>query len=137
MKHTKFENIEIKKTYYRFPKEMRKKMLEVRDIIFEVGKNNDKIGKITETLKWGEPTYQANNSKDGSPIKITHKKSINNNFSIYIISSTNLIDMFKELYPKTFYFNGNREIIINTDRKIPRKEISHCIELALRYKFKD
>jgi hypothetical protein len=136
MKHTKFENLEIKKVYDRFPKEMKTKILEVREIIFEVGKNNNKINKITETLKWGEPTYQRDRSKDGSPIKINHKKTMENYFSISVISSTNLINKIKELYPKAFQFNGDREIIINANKKLPKTEIYHFIELALMYKFK-
>ncbi len=135
MKHTKFENPEIKKVYERFPREMKTKVLELREIIFEVAKNNDKIGKVTETLKWGEPVYQRDRSKYGSPIKINYKKTMENHISISVISTTNLIEKFKELYPKAFQFNGNREIIINTNRKLPKKEIYHCVELALTHKF--
>jgi hypothetical protein len=136
MKHTKFENPEIKKVYERFPKEMKTKVLEVREIIFEVGKNNEKITKITETLKWGEPTYQRDRSKYGSPIKINYKKTMENHFSISVISSTNLIQKIKELYPKAFEFNGDREIIINANKKLPKNEIYKFIELALTHKFK-
>ena len=59
-----------------------------------------------------------------------------NNFSMCVISTTNLIQKFKELYPKTFYFNGDREIIINTNKKLPKKELYDCIELTLTYKLK-
>ena len=137
MKHTKFENLDVKREYYKFPKKMQTKMLELREMIFEVANNNKNIGKISETLKWGEPTYQPNQSKTGSPLKINYKKEMGTNFSLYVMSSTDLIETFKKLYPKTFYYNGTREVIINSNKKIPRKEIYNCIELALTYKFKE
>ena len=136
MKHTKFENPDIRQAYYKFPKSMQTKMLEVREIIFEIAKNN-KIEKINEILKWGDPIYQTSRSKNGTPIKIIYKKSMETNFSLSIISTTNLIEKFKQTYPKTFYFNGDREVIINTNKKIPRKEIYYFIELALTYKEKN
>ncbi len=137
MKHTKFDNPEIKAVYHRFPKPMQRKMFELRDIIFEVAKNNPKIGKITESLKWGEPTYETIKTKSGSPLKIIYKTAMDANFSLAVMSSTNLIETFKEIYPKTFYFNGTREVIINSNKKIPRNEIYKCIELALTYNLKN
>jgi hypothetical protein len=137
MKHTKINNPDIQKIFNQYPKEVKKRIIELRSIIFEVARNNPKIGIITESLKWGEPKYQTNQTKSGSSISINHKKEMENNFSMCVLDTTNLIQTFKEIYPKTFYFNGNRELIINANKKMPKEEIYHCIELALTYNLKN
>jgi hypothetical protein len=97
-------------------------LLQVRHLIFSVA-NQDGIDDITETLKWGEPSYI---STIGSTIRIDWKEKNPEHYGIYFHCKTSLIE--------TFTYEGNRAIIFSTRQLLPSKELSHCISLSLRYK---
>ena len=48
-----------------YPPKVRERLIEVRQIIFEVVDESN-LGNIAEELKWGEPSYSC---KCGSPIR--------------------------------------------------------------------
>ncbi|WP_405600830.1 MULTISPECIES: DUF1801 domain-containing protein [unclassified Pseudoalteromonas] len=102
----------------------------LRDLIFEVAKH-DEISDITETLKWGEPSYI---SKIGSTIRIDWKNKYPEQYFIYFNCKTSLVDTFKELYGDTFIYEGNRAIVFKINQAVPYKELAHCISMSLRYK---
>jgi len=52
---------------------------------------------------------------------------------MYFHCQTTLVDSFKEMYRSKFEFVGNRSIVFGKDDKIPIKELSHCISMALTY----
>jgi hypothetical protein len=45
---------------------------------------------------------------------------------------TDLVDTFRELYPKLSY-SGNRAILLDAGKKLPEAELRHCVALALTY----
>ena len=52
---------------------------------------------------------------------------------MYFKCTANLVDAFRERYPKVFRFGGNRSILFNRDDEIPVQELKRCIALALTY----
>jgi len=102
----------------------------VRDLILSVAKQ-DGIPDITETLKWGEPSYI---SKVGSTIRIDWKAKYPDQYCIYFNCKTSLIETFKEIYGDTFTYEGNRAIVFKINEVLPHKELAHCISMSLRYK---
>ena len=53
--------------------------------------------------------------------------------SVYFICNTGLVDRFREIYPETFNYVGNREIHFAQDDHVNEDELSHCIAMALTY----
>ena len=49
-----------------FPERVRRRLLEVRDLIFETAADIEGVGPLTETLKWGEPAYLTRATGSGS-----------------------------------------------------------------------
>ncbi|QXB91969.1 DUF1801 domain-containing protein [Providencia rettgeri] len=41
-----------------YPIQYQKVLLMIRELIFRTAAENKKVGTITETLKWGQPSYQ-------------------------------------------------------------------------------
>ena len=105
----------------------------LRQLIFDTAASIEGIGKIEETLKWGEPSYLTPESKSGSTIRIAWKESQKENYSIYFKCTANLVPAFKEKFPKKFKFGGNRRIDFNLNDDVPVKELKRCIALALTY----
>jgi len=130
-KKSEFKNIEVKNLFDSYPKEIRTKLLFLRQLIFDTAKEI-KIGIIDESLKWGEPSYVPAKSKTGSPIRINRIKDFDK-YAIYFNCQSNLVPTFKQIYPKIFSYGGNRSIIFDLNDRIPVKELSHCISLAFTY----
>ena len=121
---------EVAAAFESFPNAIRQRLMDVRDLILTVGNQVDPIAKISESLKWGEPSYS---TISGSPIRLAVKKNDTDKFAIYFHCQTKLIRTFRELFPNTFSFEGNRAIVFHRTDPIPKKELRACIEAALFY----
>lgn len=113
-----------------YPPGARSQLLKIRSLIFEVAAEEG-VGEITETLKWGEPSYS---SKQGSPIRIAWKAKRPDRVCIYFNCKTVLVETFRELHADTFEFSGNREITFSLTNAMPVTALKQCISQALRYK---
>jgi len=120
----------VKQKFETYPENISVLLNNVRDLIYSVAKQDD-ISDITETLKWGEPSYI---SKIGSTIRFDWKAKYPDQYCIYFNCKTLLVETFKEIYGDTFTYEGNRAIIFKVDQRLPSKELAHCISMALRYK---
>ncbi len=125
----KFDNVDVLFKFGTYPPKVREKLECLRTLIFEVS-NQERIEHIEETLKWGQPSYI---SKNGSALRIDWTKKKPDQYSIYFNCKTKLVSTFKQIYPTTFRYAGNREIIFTLDEVLPTKELKHCIALSLKY----
>ncbi len=122
-------DLNVKKKFESYPDEIAILLGNIRTLIFCIAQQ-DGISAITETLKWGEPSYI---SKIGSTIRFDWKVKYPEQYCIYFNCKTSLVETFKEVYGDIFNYDGNRAIILNVDQEIP-KELAHCISMSLRYK---
>lgn len=133
MKDRPIENPEVAAVFDNYPENMRKKLMFLRQLIFDTAAATDGVGELEETLKWGEPSYLTPKTKSGSTVRIDWKKSNQGQYAMYFKCTTNLVETFKEKYPTQFKYGGNRSIIFNEDDEIPVQELKDCIALALTY----
>jgi hypothetical protein len=120
----------VKKKFESYPTHINILLHQIRELIFSVAKH-DGIINIEETLKWGQPSYV---STIGSTIRFDWKPKYPEQYCLYFNCKTSLVETFKEIYGDTFQFEGNRAIILNVEKMLPLKELSHCISMSLRYK---
>jgi hypothetical protein len=116
---------------YREP--VRKKLLALRRLILDTAKSTDGVGRVEETLKWGQPSYLTPETKSGSTIRIDQVKSAANQYAVYFHCQTDLVATFRELYPREFSYGGNRSILFNAEDTIDEPALRHCLALALTY----
>ena len=107
--------------------------MSLRDLIFDVAAKTGGVGALDETLKWGEPAYLTR-SKSGSTIRLGWKASAQDEAALYFICTTGLVDRFRELYPRSFRFGGNRALLFDATSRLPVKALRHCIALALTHR---
>jgi hypothetical protein len=117
---------------YRAP--IRSRLLALRRLILETAKATEGVGRLEETLKWGQPSYLTSDTKSGSTIRIDKVKSADNRYAVYFHCQTDLVATFRELYPKEFRYEGNRSIVFCAEDTIPEPELRHCLALALTYR---
>jgi Domain of unknown function (DU1801) len=116
-----------------YPKPVRTKLLALRRLIFDTAAATRGVGKVEETLKWGQPSYLTPETKSGSTIRIDRIKSSASQYAVYFHCQTDLVETFRELYPNEFTYGGNRSIVLDIDRKIAEPALRHCVALALTY----
>lgn len=128
-----FENAAVAQAFEAYPVYFRRKLLALRELIFQTAASTEGVGVIEETLKWSEPAYVTSQSKSGSTIRIDWKKSNPSQYAMYFHCQTNLVDTFRALFPTEFKFEGNRAIVFNEHDAVPIDSLAFCIAAALIY----
>ncbi len=129
----KFESEDVRRVFGAYQPDVRQKLLVVRRLIFEAARCAEGVGKLTETLKWGQPSYVTAASKSGSTLRIDATKAEQADYAIYFHCRTTLVGRFRARYGDTFRYDGNRAILLRVDEPIPAVELSDCISMALTY----
>jgi hypothetical protein len=122
----------VKYVFDSFPPRIKNQLLVLRDLILSTASTIPAVGRIEETLKWGEPAYLTSETKAGTTIRIGWKKSAPNQFAMYFNCQTNLVDTFRAIFPELKY-QGNRAIVFELDDAVPRDSLTHCVEMAFTY----
>ena len=52
-----FDNAAVAQAFAAYPPAMRRKLLALRELIFKTAASTKGVGKLEETLRWGEPAY--------------------------------------------------------------------------------
>ncbi|REL38442.1 DUF1801 domain-containing protein [Rhodohalobacter sp. SW132] len=124
---------EVAQKFDSYPDYIKPKMQNLRDLIFEVAETTDGVGKLNETLKWGEPAYLPSKKKTGTTIRIDWKSKSPEQVGMYVSCNTTLIDTFRTMFGDDLSFEGKRAVVFPVNEPIPRKELMICIRMALRY----
>ena len=114
------------------PQAARKPIAALRALILETAAELDKVGPLTETLKWGEPAYLTGKPRTGTTIRLGWNET-GSAISLYVHCQTTLIKEWRDLYEPELTFIGNRELRLPTDQALPTAALKHCIALALTY----
>jgi hypothetical protein len=128
-----FGSPQVAAAFARYPKHLRPRLLRLRRLVLETATATEGVGALEETLKWGQPSYLPSVSRSGSTIRIDQVKSEASQYAIYFNCRTDLVARFRELYPDTFTFGGDRSIIFGAEHSVDESALRHCISLALTY----
>jgi len=124
---------EVNSVLETFPASSRKVLLKIRRLILDCAAQDDAIGNLTETLKWGEPAYLTEQTKSGSTIRLgidDHKPEA---VAIYLNCQTTLVKDIQNKFPGKFDCENNRVIYIPVKEPLPSDDLSQCLTMALKY----
>jgi hypothetical protein len=124
---------EVSRAFEAFPPTVRRRLLEVRKLIFATARAHDEVGPLTETLKWGEPAYLTQQTGSGSTIRLGRAKDSEAHAAVLFNCKTTLIDTFRERFPDQFEYRQNRALLLDVTGSLPRRPLSICLSLALTY----
>jgi len=128
-----FANPNVSTTFEQYPPETRERLLKLRQLIFDVAAENDNIGELEETLKWGQMSYLTPQTKSGSTVRMDAWGDDPGAVALFFICHTHLVDRFRSMYGSELNFDGERAIWFGAEDDIPEEAVKHCIELALTY----
>ncbi|PSO21318.1 DUF1801 domain-containing protein [Bradyrhizobium sp. MOS003] len=123
---------EVSRAFGALPVPIGKRLLQVRALIFATAAAHDEVGRLTETLKWGEPAYLTDETGSGSTIRLGRVKG-SAHAAILFNCQTTLIDSFRERFPDRFEYRQTRAVLLPVAGRLPKRELSVCLSLALTY----
>ena len=128
----RFTEPEVAAAFAAYPPRIRRRMLALRQLIFETAAETDGVGPVEESLRWGEPAYLTSESKSGSTVRIYWKPRRPGQVAVYFHCKTNLVGTFRRMFPK-LRFEGDRAIVLREGESLPSAELRRCVELALTH----
>lgn len=123
---------EVDRALSALPAPIGKRLLQVRALIFATAAADEQVGRLTETLKWGEPAYLTDATGSGSTIRLGRVKD-SADAAILFNCKTTLIDTFRERFPDQFEYRQTRALLLPVAGKLPKRELAVCLSLALTY----
>jgi Domain of unknown function (DU1801) len=115
-----------------YPPGIRAKLMALRELVFDTAEKTTGVGRLTETLKWGQPSYLTEETGSGTTVRIDRLKA-GDGFAAYFHCQSGLIGQFRELYPDTFRYEGKRAIVFGAGDRLPARELRHCLSLAFTH----
>lgn len=109
------------------------RILDVRALIFEEAALDSRIGSITETLKWGQPSYLTEATRSGSTLRLGARVRGSPEGALFVNCQTTLIDDVRHVCGDAFRFDGNRAILIPAAGPLPVSAFRVAIRAALTY----
>jgi hypothetical protein len=129
----KFVSPDVARVFAQYPPVVRRKMLALRQLIFDVAAATPGVGKLHETLKWGEPAYLTPDTGSGSTVRIDWKARQPDRYAIYFNCRTTLVATFRTLFPNELRFTANRAIVFGVKDRLPARDLKFCVAAALTY----
>ena len=78
-----------------------RRLMALRELVFDAAGKTAGVGRLTETLKWGQPSYLTEETGSGTTVRIDRLKA-GDGYAIYFHCQSGLVGQFRELYPDTF-----------------------------------
>ncbi|WP_375210509.1 DUF1801 domain-containing protein [Hyphomonas jannaschiana] len=116
-----------------YPAPAKNLLLRLRTLLYETADSLPEAGRITETLKWGEPAYLTSAPKSGTTIRLAWSQKRPKTVGIFVNCQTTLLDEWRGLYGGVLDLVGNREIRLPLGETLPADPIRHCLAMALTY----
>ena len=130
MTEISFSDPNVATVFEGFPDAERKALLRIRGLIFKVAQQTPKVGKLTESLRWGQPSYLTLESKSGSTIRLGVLKT--GGFAIYAHCQTTIMSDFRIVAPE-LKFEGNRAVKFARNDLGPLDSLKILLKRALTY----
>lgn len=128
----RFSDARVAAIFEAYPPALRKRLAALRELVFRTAAETDGVGRLTETVKWGQPSYLTEETGSGTTVRIDRLKA-GDGYAIFFHCQSRLVDQFRQLYPDTFQFQDDRAIVFDATEALPSRELSHCIALALTH----
>lgn len=128
----KFGTAAVAAVFAAYPGALKKKLMSLRELIFDVAAKTEGVGPLDETLKWGQPSYLTSESGSGTTVRLDRLKS-GERYAVYFHCQSGLVESFRAIYPDTFRYEGKRAIVFKTGERVPVRALRHCLGLALTH----
>ena len=124
---------EVAAAFAAFPQDARRRLADTREMIFDAAAADDRVGALTETLKWGEPAYLTEESGSGSTIRLGLLRSEPECVAIFFNCRTTIVEDIRQRFGGLFQYQGRRAVLLPLAVALPKPEIERILAIALTY----
>lgn len=128
----RFVDARVAAVFKDYPPGLRERLMALRELVFDTAAGTSGVGRLDETLKWGQPSYLTAESGSGSTVRLDRLKT-RDGYAVYFHCQSGLVDRFRAIYPDTFAYEGKRAIVFETGARVPIRALRHCLALALTH----
>ena len=128
------EDSAVAQAFEAFPPQERRALMELRELIFETAAETEGVGRLEETLKWGQPAYLTPETKSGSTLRLGKMKS--GDVAVFAHCQTSIIADFRSLFPDDCNYEGNRAVCFSAGEAIPLEKLRLLVVSALNYRIR-
>ncbi|MBY0317237.1 MAG: DUF1801 domain-containing protein [Reyranella sp.] len=128
----RFSSSDVQSVFKAYPPALRTKLMALRELVFDTAAATDGVGLLTETLKWGQPSYLTEETGSGTTVRIDSLKAADG-YAVYFHCQSGLLGQFREVYPETFRYEGKRAIVFAAGDRVPARALRHCLALAFTH----
>jgi hypothetical protein len=129
----RFGDAKVAAVFKACPPSLRARLMALRELVFDTAAKTAGVGPLSETLKWGQPSYLTAESGSGTTVRIDRLKGLDDGYAIYFHCQSGLVETFRTIYPDTFAYEGKRAIVLAAKDRVPTRALGHCIALALTH----
>ncbi|NVK36059.1 MAG: DUF1801 domain-containing protein [Rhodobacteraceae bacterium] len=122
---------DVQRVFDAYSDDVRPGLLALRSLIFDIAGKIPTTGGVSESLKWGQPSYLSVTPKLGTPVRLGLSKS--GRIGLFVHCQTTLVDEFKSLFPDAFEYDGTRGVHLRSTQEIQAEKLSLLISSALTY----
>lgn len=122
---------EVQAAFDALPEHAQPRLAELRALIFAVADEVD-AAPLTETLKWGQPSYQSVRPRESTTIRLG--VTGDGDVALFFHCQSSVIPSFREQFGSAFRYEGNRAVLFGVDDPMPHDTVRLPIEHALCYR---
>ncbi len=126
-----FDDPNVERAFAAFAREAQQGLLHLRELIFDVAGRTEGVGRLQETLKWGQPAYLTPETKSGTTIRLGCPKA--GGFAVFVHCQTSIVSDFRALFPHDFQYEGNRAIHFASRDDLASEKLELFVTSALTY----
>jgi hypothetical protein len=127
-----FASPEIAAKFDGYPPTAKRQLMQIRQWIYDLAQSADGVGRLTESLKWGEPAWRPK-SGAGATIRADWKEKKPDCVMVFFDCKTDLIDRTRSLLSAELTCEGNRAIILPFNKPLPENALKTALGWALTY----
>jgi hypothetical protein len=116
---------------------MRYALEELRATILDVAAAIRAVGRVEESLKWGQPAYRPVSPRTGTTLRIGPMPESDTEYALFFHCQTSLAGDFRALYPDQFRIVDDRALVFSLGDVLPEIPLRHCIGIALTYHLRE
>ena len=108
-------------------------LLELRALAYQTAEADTRIGLLSETLKWNQPSYLPVKPRVGTAVRLGTFGT--NHVAMFVNCQTTLVNHWRESLPHLSY-SKTRAIVLNPNATMPTAELQQCMGEAFTYKLR-
>jgi len=126
-----FASHKVANVFATYPKDALEIALCLRDLIYEVAAATSEVGRLVETLKWGQPSYLTPETKSGSTLRIGLAKG--GGVAIFAHCATDIIGTYAANFGNLDRIEGNRAVVFRHANEIVPERLRLLVHHGLTY----